>query len=281
MDAPRRNPLIEFFAVAVRPRTYGAVAYLWLGFPLGLAWFVALTVGFTTGLALAILWVGFLILAATLALAWLAEGVERQLAIHLLGARVPERRSGPAPATTRARLGAELTSPALWKGMLFLLLRLPVALACWVTSLVSLVVPAAFAALPVLYLVADPATIHFDLPFWAVDSFATPMPGPMRNVADLDSEFWSEGMAMFDNYVSPWLRLVDDAKYQATVDRVAALDTFTIVGCHTPVIPRSHVGKAIELARKSPTAEFAPPPEQDVLEQIQRALTAGAEGVAA
>ena len=176
MAPPRRNPLIEFFAVAVRPRTYGAVAYLWLGFPLGLAWFVALTVGFTTGLALAILWVGFLILAATLALAWLAEGVERQLAIHLLGARVPERRSGPAPATTRARLGAELTSPALWKGMLFLLLRLPVALACWVTSLVSLVVPAAFAALPVLYLVADPATIHFDLPFWAVDSFAATLP---------------------------------------------------------------------------------------------------------
>ena len=62
MDAPRRHPLVDFFAVAVRPRTYGALAYLWLGFPLGLAWFVALTVGFALGFGLAILWIGFFIL---------------------------------------------------------------------------------------------------------------------------------------------------------------------------------------------------------------------------
>ena len=49
MNAPRRHPLVDFFAVAVRPRTYGALAYLWLGFPLGLAWFVTLTVGFALG----------------------------------------------------------------------------------------------------------------------------------------------------------------------------------------------------------------------------------------
>jgi len=117
--------------------------------------------------------------------------------------------------------------------------------------------------------------------YWAVDSFATPMPGPMRTVADLDPEFWAEGMAMFDNYVSPWLKLVDESKYQATVDRVAALDPFMIVGCHTPAIPRSHVAKAIEIARQSPSAEFAPPPDQDVLEEILQGLTASAEGVAA
>jgi len=176
MDAPRRNPLVEFFAVVARPRTYGALVYLWLGFPLGLAWFVALTVGFTTGLGLAIVWVGFLILAATLALVWLAEGLERQLAIRLLGARVPARLAAPHPAKAGARLGAELTSPALWKGMLFLMLRLPVALACWVTSLVTLVVPAAFAAIPALYLLAEKEHLHFDGWIWNVDSFAATLP---------------------------------------------------------------------------------------------------------
>lgn len=176
MDAIRRNPLIEFFAVAVRPRTYGALVYLWLGFPLGLAWFVALTVGVATGLGLVIVWVGFLILAATLALVWFAEGLERQLAIHLLGARVPERLAMARPAKAGARLGAELTSPALWKGMLFLLLRLPVALACWVTSLVTLVVPAAFAAIPAIYLLTEKQDLHFDGWIWNVDSFAATLP---------------------------------------------------------------------------------------------------------
>jgi hypothetical protein len=175
MEAPRRNLLVEFFAVAVRPRTYGALVYLWLGFPLGLAWFVALTVGLATGLGLAIVWIGFAILAVTLGLVWLAEGLERQLAIRLLGARVPER----LPAAARqpgTRLRATLVSPALWKGLLFLIVRFPAALACWVTSLVSLIVPAAFATLPALYLFADPADLHFDPPFWSVDSFAATLP---------------------------------------------------------------------------------------------------------
>lgn len=175
MDAPRRHPLIDFFTVPFRPRTYGALAYLWLGFPLGLAWFVALTVGFALGFGLAILWIGFFILAATLALVWLAEGLERQLAIHLLGARVPARLTAE-PAGAKARLGAALASPALWKGLLFLLGRFPLALACWIVSLVSIVVPAAFAALPALYLFADRDDLHFEWPFWAIDSFAGTLP---------------------------------------------------------------------------------------------------------
>lgn len=176
MDAPRRHPLIDFFAVAVRPRTYGALAYLWLGFPLGLAWFVTLTVGFALGFGLAILWIGFFILAATLALVWLAGGLERQLAIHLLGARVPARLEAEPAPRFRARVGATLTSPALWKGLFFLMARFPAALACWVVSLVSLVVPAAFAALPALYLFAEPRDVRFDWPWWTVDSFAATLP---------------------------------------------------------------------------------------------------------
>lgn len=176
MDAPRRHPLVDFFAVAVRPRTYGALAYLWLGFPLGLAWFVTLTVGFALGFGLAILWIGFFILAATLALVWFAGGLERQLAIHLLGARVPARFDAEPAPRFGARARATLTSPALWKGLFFLMARFPAALVCWVASLVSLVVPAAFAALPVLYLVAEPRGLHFEWPFWGVDSFAATLP---------------------------------------------------------------------------------------------------------
>ncbi len=111
--------------------------------------------------------------------------------------------------------------------------------------------------------------------YWASDSFATPMDRPVRDVADLDPEFWAAGMAMFDRYVSPWLELVDDARFQATVDRVAALQPTTIVGCHTPVIDAGHVARAIAATRVSPTATVPPQPDQAVLEEIQRVMSAG------
>ncbi len=130
-------------------RTWSSVLYLWLGFPLGLAWFVALVVGFAAGIPLTLVWLGFGILAVTLAGAWLAEGLERQLAIQLLGAKVPERVAPRAAGETlRARLGIVLGGPALWKGLLFLALRFPLGLAGWIFSLVSLVVAFAFLAVP-------------------------------------------------------------------------------------------------------------------------------------
>jgi hypothetical protein len=87
-------------------------------------------------------------------------------------------------------------------------------------------------------------------------------------------------MATFDNYVSPWLRLVDDAKFQATVDRVAALDPTVLVACHTPIVRGADfVARALEQTRLAPTAAFDPEPDQAVLEEIQRAL--GAEMAAA
>ena len=51
-SATRQLSWTDFFTVAVRPRTYGNLLYLWLGFPLGLAYFVGLTVGISTGVPL-------------------------------------------------------------------------------------------------------------------------------------------------------------------------------------------------------------------------------------
>ncbi len=108
--------------------------------------------------------------------------------------------------------------------------------------------------------------------YWASDSFATPMLTPVRNVADLDPGFWDEGMATFNQYVSPWITLTDDRKFQATVERVEALGASYFVGCHTPVIGRSHLDQAIAATRRSPFATVAPQPDQAVLDQIQMSL---------
>jgi len=116
----------------------------------------------------------------------------------------------------------------------------------------------------------DPATGVY----WSSDSVATPMLTPVRNVGELDGESWSEGRATFDHHISPWLGIVDDERYQLTVDRIESLQPHVIAGCHTPVIDGRNVDVAIEWARRSPNRSVAPRPDQRVLHQIQQTLVA-------
>jgi flavorubredoxin len=114
--------------------------------------------------------------------------------------------------------------------------------------------------------------------YWSSDSFATPMLTPAATVSDFDPDFWHGGQHTFDRYVSPWLELVDDGRFQAQVDRVQALAPTAMVGCHTPaILGRDRVDAAIAATRLSPTADIQPQPDQAVLDQIQLAV----EGIAA
>jgi len=163
------------------PRTYGSLVYVWFSFPLGLLYFVGLTVGFLVGGALTILWIGLLLLFVTFLAAWAAEGLERQLANHLLGARVPVRRAeAPAGAAPRGWFGNVFFGPALWKGLIFLGLKFPLGLVGWVASVTTLAVSLALLSVPFLYLLADGnAYSHVgldDWTIWTIDSFAGTLP---------------------------------------------------------------------------------------------------------
>jgi hypothetical protein len=166
----RLPPGLVAVAPFLDPRTWGAVAYVWLGFPLGLAWFIGMTVGFLTGFALVIVWIGLALLAATLAGVWGAAGLERQLAILLLGARVPARLSRPAgEAGVGAWLRAVVGGVALWKGILFLALRFPLGLVGWIGSVVSLALSVAFMAAPWIVAFGDG---YVDLGWFEIDDLA-------------------------------------------------------------------------------------------------------------
>ena len=95
---------------------------------------------------------------------------------------------------------------------------------------------------------------------------------PANTVDGFDPEFWRQGMATFAQYVSPWVTMVEDAKYQATIDRVQALGVRGIAGCHTPWIPQSHVATAFEYMRTAHTTPVDPEPGQPVLEEILNGL---------
>ena len=118
----------------------------------------------------------------------------------------------------------------------------------------------------------DPSTGFY----WSSDSFATPMPTPVADVVELEADPWISGMHMFHQYVSPWVTMVDDAKFQATVDRVTALRPTAMAGCHTPVIRTALVPSAIAATRATPGAVVPAQPDQAVLEQIQQSLTVAA-----
>ena len=100
------------------------------------------------------------------------------------------------------------------------------------------------------------------------------MPTPVRDVAALDPVFWDDGMLMCNRSFSPWLDLVDEARFQREVDRVQALGASCIVGAHTPMIGRSHMDQAISATRRSTTADVPAQPDQAVLTQIQQVLGA-------
>jgi flavorubredoxin len=106
--------------------------------------------------------------------------------------------------------------------------------------------------------------------YWAIDSFATPLPGvPSEELDGLDPEFWQFGMTLFAlGAVSPWLALVDEGKFATHVDRIQNLGATTIACCHSPVLRGDRIDDAFRIVRGLPTAECPPLPDQSVLDQI-------------
>lgn len=91
---------LEFFVEPLfRRRTYSRLFYLLvLAFPLGTAYFVFLVAGISTGIGLAIVWIGVPILLG-MAVAWRALArMERFFAVELLGAQIDP----PTPSWPRS-----------------------------------------------------------------------------------------------------------------------------------------------------------------------------------
>jgi hypothetical protein len=155
--------LRHFFGAPLRLRTYTNLLYLLLALPLGVAYFVFLTFGLTAGFGLTIVWVGIPLLALVFAGTWAFAAFERQAAIHLLGAEVPPMSPPPSGAARTAwqRAGDFFSNPVTWKGMGFLLLKLPLGIASFVATVVSLSVSIAFLFAP----------LFWDLGVFEIDAF--------------------------------------------------------------------------------------------------------------
>jgi flavorubredoxin len=105
--------------------------------------------------------------------------------------------------------------------------------------------------------------------YWAVDTFATPLPDASMGIADLDADFWEFGLMLFAlGAVSPWITWTDPVKYGKIVDRVQSLDITTIAACHSPVIEGPYIAKAFDRIRQLATLDLPELPDQSILDQI-------------
>lgn len=145
MNAVVNHP---FFNVVARRSTYGNIAYVWLAFPLGLTYFVLLTTGSALSIGLSLLWIGLLVmLAFVLSIRGLGN-FERLLSKWLLGEPVAMPAGAAGETKAWPRLKSILKDPATWKGALFLLVKFPVGLTCWIVSVVSFAVSLGFILAP-------------------------------------------------------------------------------------------------------------------------------------
>ena len=171
------DALKHFFGAPFRLRTYTNLLYLMLAFPMGLIYFIFLIVGLSLGLGLTILWVGVPILALVFAGSWGLAAMERQLAIHALGAEVPPMTQTLPPPVSAAqtfwqRAGAFFSNPVTWKGMAFLLVKLPLGVVSFFALVSLLATSAALILTPIAWQWGD--LLYVDDMVWTMDTWVSP-----------------------------------------------------------------------------------------------------------
>jgi signal transduction histidine kinase len=137
--------------------------YLLVSFPLAIGYVVYFTTGISLGIGLAIVLVGLVIIAFVILSATIAMRLERWLAIHLLSAQIPPlnlrrpRFDPPVGADKRrsllrglAAITEYLSSGSLWKGIVLLVIKLPLIVVAWVLALIPVGLTVGFAMAPLL-----------------------------------------------------------------------------------------------------------------------------------
>ena len=128
------TPLRRAVTQLARPRTWAELGYAMIGLPLGVLGFAFTVVTFVLGTGLLVTFVGVGVLAVSNEGVRFLSGGARIQANRLLGTDV----ATPTPVRShdqgRGYLRAHLLDPVAWRGRLYLVLKLPVALTAFVVA---------------------------------------------------------------------------------------------------------------------------------------------------
>jgi hypothetical protein len=130
------------------PPLLGALAYLVMNLPIGIASFVFVVTTVSVGVSTVIIWVGLAVLAvAVLAMRGMAT-LERLRVRTMLGTYVA---SPYRPAGKKSRWLSRVKDPATWKDMVYLVLMLPVGIAEFTITVVLWAVALYLTLLPLYW----------------------------------------------------------------------------------------------------------------------------------
>jgi len=151
--ASRPDPIAQFLLAPFQARSYTGLIYLLLSFPLGIFHFIFLVTGLSVGIGMLITVLGLPIVGLTLLGSWWLAAMERQIAIGLLGAKIPPM--GPTPFRSgqgfRHDLEQFLSNRVTWSGMLFLAVKFPLGIFSFVAAVTLIALSMSFLLVPFLY----------------------------------------------------------------------------------------------------------------------------------
>lgn len=219
-SAPRRGPgavVRQFVGVPLRAQTYRNLAYLALAFPLGLAYFVGLAVGLSTGIGLAVTLVGVPLIVLTIAAAAGVAGFEAKLATWLVGveatppAVLSDLDDSLAGLDGLDRLVAAtkrlLTAPTTWTSVLLLVLKFAFGVVAFVALVTTAAVSGSLLAAPLVY---DAAGVSYSVGPYAAETLSTALAvAGLGALSTLCSLHALNGLAKFGGFATATL-LGDD-----------------------------------------------------------------------
>jgi hypothetical protein len=170
VDRPRRSTAPSFFGIIADHRTYLAILYLLLSFPLGIFYFVFLVTGLSLGLGLIITLVGVPILVGVIAGSYGLAAFERSMAMQMLRVTIPPMQPGEPPSGFWAQLRRLVASPATWKGIGYLFAKFPLGIFSFVVVVSLLAVSTSLVLAPFYYQV--PGVVFGWLGGWQVDTMS-------------------------------------------------------------------------------------------------------------
>jgi flavorubredoxin len=103
---------------------------------------------------------------------------------------------------------------------------------------------------------------------WAVDSFASLVPGAVYEAGDVPADLYDQSFAVLNSWNTPWLEWVDRERFASHVRAAASLPVEVVASAHGPV----HRGEQIEDAFRR-TLDLAaqpavPQPGQELLDAL-------------
>lgn len=157
------------------PPLLGALAYLVMNLPIGIASFVFVVTTLSVGVGTAVIWVGLAVLAVSVFGMRGMASLER-LRVHAMLRTYVATPYRPVP--DKGRWASRVKDPATYKDMVYLLLMLPIGIAEFTISIVTWSVGLYLTLLP-LYWSWVPEDWHAELwnhPFVKIDSWVGTLP---------------------------------------------------------------------------------------------------------